>query len=346
MPEVTLKAGGHLYTGWKQVSITRSMETLASTFSLGLSQNFTNQSRILPIAFDEQVEVLIDGERVITGIVDDIATRYSDESHDYTISGRSRAGDLVDCTAIYKTGEFLNQKLDTIARELCQPFGLKVIVHGDTGKPFTRFRTDDATVFSCLERGARHRGVLLMSDPDGNVIFTRPGKQKISTPLKQGGKDANIKSCSGQSAMNSRFSNVIVKGQAENAAFMTDQQISQPKAEATDKNVPRYRPLVIQAESQGNGQTLEERALFEVSTRMGRAKQLTYEVADWRHGNGLWEPNHQVRVIDPVNNIDRWMLISAVTFSHGEDGTTSAITVMPPEAFALVAIPEQEPSVF
>lgn len=343
MHNVTLKSDGVMYSGWKRVTITRSMELLASSFSLSLSKDFQNGNKVLPIKFDSIVEVFIDNHQVISGIIDSIHTSYNAASHDYTINGRSLAGDLVDCSAIFRSGEFINERLDDIAVELCRPFGLSVVVNTDVGAPFARFRTDDATVFDCLERGAKQRGVLLTSDEAGNIVLTRPSTTKISTSLVQDGEHSNIKNCSAQSSMNSRYSVVIVKGQAESSEKITDAQTSQPMAKVTDGNVPRYRPLVLQGETQGNEKALAERASFEISTRYGRSAEIIYEVAGWTHQAGLWTPNQQVKVVDTINNINQWMMISSVEFSYSDDGTNSKITVMPVEAFQMQALSEQKP---
>lgn len=332
MSDVRLYVANKIYTGWKTANVASAIDQAASSFTVTLSASFTNGVAVLPVAPGAACRVELDGQVVITGFFDGITGSYFDKNHDYSITGRSAIGDLVDCSAIVKGGEFRNQTVDAIARVICKPFGINVIVADgvDVGAPLPKHRVDDGTGHEVIERACRRRGLLLSSSVTGDLVIDQVGNKKIKTALVFG---ENIKGASGRFAFNNRFSEYRVKGQSTGGDDIDLAQQVQSVAIERDPGVKRYRPLVIDAEE--GELDLSKRGRFEASTRLGRSSQITYTVEGWLHDEGVWEPNVLVRVVDPYYRIDGWFLISSVVLSYGEDGTQAQITVMPKEAFTV-----------
>lgn len=341
MSDVRLYVNNQIYTGWKTVSVTRAIDQAANTFAIGLTSDFDINVGVLPVAPGSACRLELQGEIVVTGFVDAISGSFSESSHTYSVTGRSKIGDLIDCSAIVDGGEFRNQTVDAIAAALCKPFGISVVVNADVGSPLAVHRVDDGGAHEVIERACRRRGLLLFSSATGRLIIGEVSSEKISTPLEVG---KNIKSGSGQFSINSRFSEYRVKGQANDSDEDTplEQQV-QALGIARDPNVKRYRPMVVDAE---DGETnLTKRAQFEASTRLGRSTKMTYVVQGWAHNGGLWEPNKLVRVKDTYFGVDGLFLISAVSYRYSESGGTEAdITVMPREAFKVQILKENNAS--
>src|ERR1700741_3613493 len=100
VPEpVTLKMGGRLYGGWKQISIEIDLDAGASTFELGVTERWPGQPDRWLLEAGAAAEVAIGGETVVTGYIDELGSVLEDESRQVTIRGRSKCGDLVDCSA-------------------------------------------------------------------------------------------------------------------------------------------------------------------------------------------------------------------------------------------------------
>ncbi|WP_432473341.1 phage baseplate assembly protein [Amphritea sp. HPY] len=342
MSDVRLYVNGAIYDGWKEVTVTRSIEQAAPTFSIGLSSYFDGGNRVLPVSPGSSCKLELNNELVITGHVDGVQGSYGVKQHNYSIAGRSAIGDLVDCTAIIAGGEFKDQTVAAIASVLCKPFGIKAVVESgvDVGAPLSKHRSDDGSVHEVIERACRRRGLLLTSSAEGDLVITTVGSGSISTPLVSG---ENIKKGSGKFSQHERFSEYRVKGQVDDGGqgWELEQQV-QALGVAKDPNVKRYRPLVIDAEE---GDTdLSKRAQFEATTRLGRSVQVTYSVQGWEHDGGLWEPNKLVRVVDYYFDIDGWFLISKVVYRYGKGGTEADITVVPKEAFSLQVLKEKSSS--
>ena len=341
MPELILQVGGKNYTGWQQVGVSLGMEQVAGSFDLTVSDLHLGQVDAWRIFPGDACRLLLGSTPVITGYIDEVNPEYDKESHTIQVSGRDRTGDLVDCAALHKAGVWYKASLKRIAEDICAPFGVKVVVATDLGKPFAQFSIwHGETAFECLDRAARMRGVLLMSDGAGNLVLTRAGKERISTALVKG---QNIEKGSGNFSWKDRFSRYIIKGQAPGDSWNLDnaEHHLEVKASVPDADVTRYRPHVIIAE-QGDGSTYKDRVTWERNVRAGRCSRVTYTVSGWEHAGGLWLPNRLVPVSDPLLGIDSERIIAQVRLTLDEEsGTRTQLELCKKEAFDLINLPDK-----
>lgn len=341
MIDVTLQVGGSNYRGWKSIEVSIGMEQIAGSFRLTASDRWHGQDEAWPILPGEKCRVLIGSTPVITGYVDESNPEYDARSHGLNVSGRDATGDLVDCSAIYKSGQWTGATLLKIASDLCGPFGIPVKAEGSVGKPFAKFALQDCeTVFEALERAARQRGILLLSDGNGSLILTRAGSAKIGTALVKG---VNIERASGTFSHKERFSQYIVKGQAPGGdSFSDPKHHAQLKASAADAQVKRYRPLIVYAE-QGDGTTYADRAVWERNVRAGRAARLQITVTGWEHTPGnIWLPNRMVSVQDDYIGVDMELIIARCTYLLDEGGSRTNLELCLREAFDLINLPDMK----
>lgn len=341
MADLVLTVNGQSYGGWKSIRVHRGLEEIAGAFELGITELWPDQLQAREIKAGDRCTVAIDGETVITGYVDGVLVSWDNGNHQVSVRGRDATGDLVDCSAIYKTGEWRNVRLDQLARDLCGPFGISVKVETDVGAPFAVWAIQEGeSVFECLERAARHRGVLLLSDGLGALVIARPSKQQVGTALERG---VNILSARGENSQEERFSQYIIKGQRAGDDQDSGEVVASQRAESKDPGVSRYRPLVIFLEDQGDGATLKQRADFEANVRAARAIDCTLSVQGWSHANGLWKPNQLVTVRDPWLRLDRDLLIRSVDLALDERGTLAEISLTMPDAYTLLPVPDPKP---
>lgn len=338
MSEVTLLVGGRVYGGWQRVDIDRGMEQIAGTFTVELTERWHGHDQPWTIMPGAACEVRVDGTVVITGYVDEVNPHYDPAGHGVTISGRDTTGDLVDCSAIHKGGEWTGATLDRIARDLCAPFGVAVSVQTDVGRAFPKFALQQGeSVFEALDRAAKQRGVLLMSDGVGRLVLCRAGSVRSGVTLAKG---INIEQSQGQFSHRDRHSQYIVKGQSPGSDFAAaPEHHTQTRATATDGAVTRYRPLIIIAD-QGDGGTYADRAVWERNVRAGKGSRVTCTVTGWTHAGGLWQPNTLVRVQDDWIGIDSDLIIARVRFSLSESGSVTDLELCRPEAFDLIPLPD------
>lgn len=344
MHELHLKVNDKLYAGWESVRVDRGMDQISGMFELDVSELWPQQAEEVRIFAGDACELLIDGEAVISGYVDDVGIAHSAKQHRVSIVGRDKTGDLVDCSAIHKPGQWKQRRLEQIAADLCKPFSVQVVVAEgvNTGDPFAQFALQEGeSVFEAIERMARIRGVLLSTDGQGRLVITRTGQVKVATPLVLG---QNIMQARGSISLRDRYSQYVVKGQAPGTDYFSGPAVSGLKATASDPAVKRYRPLVMVSESQGDGMSLRDRAQWEATVRAARATEISITAQGWAHANGLWAPNTLVRVQDRWMRLDDGveLLVRAVSFKLDEQGSTTELSLTRPDAFKL--LPQKEPS--
>jgi prophage tail gpP-like protein len=347
MPELVLLVEGKEYSGWTNIQIVRSLDTLADTFDLGLVSRGSSEPPPHELAEGDACEILYDGETLISGWIDVIDEGYTASSSTLVLNGRSRAGDLVDCSAVHKP--WRKTPLLKIAQDLCKPF--KIDVSSDLSDLPTEAHfklSEGETVFAALDRLARGHGMRVVSRPDGSILFTRTGLLRLPNVAIEHG--INVVSGGFRRSAEERFSPYIFKAQ-----FAANDEVNgfaaSAKYEVLDEGVVRYRPLVVERDSQGRTSTgqftsekvthdLREAAEWERNTRAGKARQLSYQVVNpndpsrnWENAEGLWEPNTIVTVRDPYYQLDSEFLVVEVRFTIDNNGTTTSLLLTATEAY-------------
>ena len=339
MPEVELLIDGVRHGGWKSVRITRSIEQLASTFEIELTERWTEREGPAPIREGAACELLVAPrpgdslEPVLRGYIDEITREYDAQNRRMSASGRSKTGDLVDCTAIADPGQWRDRTLAQIAVDLCAPFGIEVTDEARVLRRFASYSIQQGeTVHECLERAARKRGVLLLSDVRGDLVLARPQGQIIhqalgGTLVLSGGRTGNV---------SERFSRYTVKGQNAGDDDTSGAAAAAVQGAADDPDVGRYRPLTIMGEH-GDRLDAGTRAQWERDVRRARSLRLRYRVQGWSHSDGLWAPGQNVLVRDARLDVDEDLLITEATLRLDAQGTVTELSLMAPEAFEVAA---------
>jgi prophage tail gpP-like protein len=339
--EAILTLNGRSYGGWKSIEINLGIEQISGGFKLHISDRWHGQDAAWPILPGDACTVAIGKTVVITGYVDEANPQYDHQSHGIEITGRDKTGDLVDCSAIYKTGQWHGAGLLKIAQDICSPFGITVRADADTGKKFQKFSLQEGeSAFEAISRAARMRGILPVSDGTGALVLTRAATTRIDVPLIKG---KNIESASGCFSHKDRFSKYIVKGQAPGSdIFAQPEHHAQLKATATDDAIGRYRPLIVYTDP-ADGSTYRDRAIWERNVRAGRAARVQYTVAGWEYKPGsIWVPNRMVHVQDSYIGVDAELLITSCCYSLDESGSKTRLELSRREAFDLINLPNMK----
>lgn len=336
--DLELFVNGRVYRGWTDIGLTRAMDAIAGAFAISLTERWAGDGKVSaqqepwPILNGDRCRIELGGEPIIDGYVDQFRPSFSSTDHTIEIQGRDKTGDLVDCSAFHKPDQWKNLNLLQIAKILCAPFGVSVRAEVDVGEAFPTIKLQQGeTVFAALDRLARFRKLLLAPDVAGGVVITRVGTSRAEVALVQG---VNILSASGVLDTSQRFSEYIVKGQSTKST--TEDGVAESHQEATigDTSVPRYRPLVVMAESAANPR---DRAIWEANVRLGRSATAKVTLPGWRQtpGGKLWAPNQLVGVRSSWLRMNGDMLIRQVTYRRsGTEGTLVDLDLVSPQAFS------------
>jgi prophage tail gpP-like protein len=335
---ITLTVGGQRFEGWKDIEVSRDLETISGAFQIGLTERWPGHSDKWDIEAGAPCELAIAGEKVLTGYIDAAEYGLTPDDHSVKIAGRDKTADLIDCSAIHSPGSWKNRKLEQIASDLAAPFGITVKAATATGAAFPRFALQPGeSVFEAIDRMAKQRGVLPVATVDGNLELRRPGQVKAGYQLELG---RNLESITFKNDVHERFSEYRVKGHASGPDFLKGHKASRPAAAAKDEAIPRYRPLIIVNENTGTVAGMSDRAKWEATVRAGRGQTATALVSGWRSPAGeLYNFDRLVHVLAPLVGVDQDLLISGVSWRLSEQGSTTQLTLTRKEAYSLLAIP-------
>ena len=338
MPDLGLTIDGVRYSGWKDISVHRSIEHISGGFEITMSEIEPEDPTLRALVPGPRCTIDLDGDTVLTGWIDEVRTSWSADRHDVSVRGRDVTGDLVDCAAVLTTHEWNNRKLEQIVAAICAPFDIEVLTMADTGRPFDKEGTQDGeTAFQAIDRLCRQRAILPMSDGLGRLLLTRAGTNRTGSGLSFG---ENLISGEFVSSDRERFSEYIVRGSREKLENWGPEASTEVEGRAADPAIERYRPWISIGEVAADNSTLKDRARWEASVRAGRGRSGIYTVAGWRDGTGaLWSPNQLVSVRDPFAGVQGEMLTSAIEYTKGPRGTRTAITLVRPDAFDLIELP-------
>ena len=354
MPDLVLRLDGFDIEGWTAISVNRSLDQLADTFDLQLTTELSSRPAPVPISEGQACTILYGEDVLLSGYIDTVDLSYDATSTSLSVSGRSKAGDLVDCTALKPGsrtgGSWKDTSFLTIANSICEPFG--ITCYCDLGDPKEAYfkLAEGETCFSALERLGKDYGLRVVSFPDGDIQYTRTGIDILPDVVIEGGR--NVLAGGVTRDLTERFSDYLFKGQLSASDETSGGNVNLSHL-VQDDGVGRYRPLLIETDeqvrdikgkftSQKNKSPLQLRAEWERNTRAGRSRQLSYEICDPRDlslswempsGHGLWRPNVIVTVLDEFLGIDGQYLVTSVTLVRDSSGTRTSIKLTFPEAY-------------
>lgn len=339
--ECTLIIDSLAYGGWTRLEVQRGIEQIAGGFVLQLTSRYPGVDEPMQLREGLACEVRLGNDLVISGYIDDFETDDTDTSSSVRVSGRDKTADLVDCSAIFKTGQWRGVKLEQIVADIARDFKINVVVSPgtDTGDVFKRFALEEGEkAFDAIDRACRLRAVLVTSTPDGNLLITTASTVSSGVHLVEG---LNMKKFNSKHSWKERHSEIILKGQVPGDDHENGAAAAHLKAAAKDAEISRYRPLVVIAEHGTSTKSLADRAAWEVKVRMGRGKRGGCTVVGWRTGKDgqegpLWQSNTLVHVTSDRMNIDRELLIVSCSYQLTEQGKVTDLTFARPEAFQLV----------
>jgi prophage tail gpP-like protein len=339
MNKVELYVNGKIYDGWKDVDITRALNAVSGSFSLSITDRWSGQDEPWTVAPDDECEVRINGETVITGYVFEVNPQFEKSSRSIGISGRDKTADFVDCSADLGFSELKNISLKRLAETLAKPYGIKITLVGSGGAVFEKFSINlGESSFEVLERACRQRGYLLTADGTGGILISQPGKVRSTTILEQG---KNLIQAAASFDHSERFSSYKVK--AQKTDFETELSPSSAffiVATAKDPNVKRHRPMIIAGDGNMDAGASKTRAQWEATTRAAKSSKFRCQVAGWQQGDGsLWKPNQLVRLRSSWLGIDDDLLVVSTKMNlSASSGTTTELNLERKDAY----IPEPE----
>ena len=327
---VKLIIGGSSYSGWQSISITRSIESFAGSFSLSVTDRWSDFGESSAINDEDPCKVVVDDEVVIDGFIDRRSLAIGPTSRSFTVSGRDKSAVLADCSADPKT--YKRVSVHDLATQVAGQFGIKV----STKTNLADLRLDRVvvspgdTAFDVISRVAKESGVLAISDQRGGLILTRSGVEKSSAIIE----GRNVESASADYDVSNRFHRYVVGSQIPGDDH-TNGPSTTIKAVATDDSTKRSNRVRLLRPDRGMSTSFARRfADWTARTAAAKSARVTATVIGWQQSTGgLWSINSivpiQIGSVGATGN----MLSTEVVFSVGPNGERSTISLVRPDAF-------------
>lgn len=338
---VTLLVNGSEYRGWLDVKVEATLNSLCRAASVTATRLPGEKDLTEGISVGDSVEVRIGQDTVLTGYIVSKDTSYGANDIAVSVGIKSKTIDLVEC-------QFPDGKphqwaspvaVNSLISTLCGFYGVGAVFAQDNGK--TTFQADlDQSVGDCILKLLRDRSLLVTDDEQGRIVVAKAGSSMSSTVIATG---VNVLSADRSEDSSDVFEHMIVLGQAANP----DSNVKNGNSLKAIANNPGCRGRTKITVQSGNRTLadLNARAQNLMLNAIGNADKLSYELQGWRQQDGsLWKPNQLVHVRDTFFDIDQQLLVSKVSFSISDSGTTTNLDLISPDAFLVTDLPDQEKS--
>jgi prophage tail gpP-like protein len=328
---VTIEIGGNVWTAFEEIEWTAALDEAARTFRFSIAASLGNaQTAWMFRPAGGVLRIRANNDLAITGYVDRYQPKLSEHSERIIeVSGRGKAQDFIDCAAIHPTGRFENQTILQIAQAL-DKFGVGIsstekldpvdehqITPGETAFRAVRKLVDDGD------------GLTMCGQADGSIRLMRMGKTLHAGALREG---VNFKGASADLNWSQRHSIVLVRAQKADGSGKGNLQI---EAQASDKAVGRYRPIVIVADQDDDASDAQEKANNHLKREAGEALKASGTVQGFRDDAGaLWEPGNLVWIESDFLGLRGAMGIEKVVCKQSRSGgSVASLELVDPRAY-------------
>lgn len=379
--EILIEIDGQMWTAFESISVTKSMQNLCGIFNFRM----VKEGEILPFSNGSKIRILIGNningfETILNGFIEKMTMRHNAASHYILVSGRDKTADFLDSTI---AGNFTFKapiSLISLTQKVLKKIGINDInVKIDVN--VNNFTADDLKmgndeimssytgerVFDFISRYARKKQVLLTTDNNGDLLFTRTSNKAIATKLFYKNfpyKKTNILSGEGifdiskryykyncYSQYNSTNSTLGAKGvepatDTKTIGSAIDDEVRHSRVFNFIGSSPYSDNSVLTATgiSGSNSEAKDDskkRAIWEANVR--RAKSIYYiaEVVGYRayEDNIIWKPNLLVEIEDDDAQINSQLLLNEVTYSKNlTSGSITSLNFVSKDTFDLLEI--------
>ncbi|WP_454833141.1 phage baseplate assembly protein [Pseudomonas veronii] len=331
VPSIRLAIGGLAHDTWDGWSIESDLLTPADAFELELH---TKNATRLPDVIKEGApcSLTLDGDRVLTGQIDEFEHDISRRGISMRINGRDLAAPLVDCSS-----PFVSMREATLAQILDQvvkPLGAyKVEIRADQAKTRRRVQIEPGqTAWEALLQVSEANGLWPWVEPDGRLIIGGPD---YTTPpvgalvMREDGVGNNVERLAVRRSIANRYSQITVLGQhGQYANDGLDTKRSHLRSQVQDETLARrgiFRPKVVVDSSSESQDMATTRARKLLADSRLEGFEIRAVVKGHRADNGqVWTPGQRVYVrSEPHGLNDIYFLMSrTLRLARGEGAIT------------------------
>ena len=320
--DIVVKIDGVTHNSWKKYDIDSDFLIPADAFSFDIG--CPAETPITPDFSGKNVEVMINGEVVLTGIVDSTKHSISKNSRNFNISGRDKASILVDCSAPITNVKGLT--VFNAIKKIVEPLGIKDVQLRAEEDP-TLDKVDiniGETAWNAIMRCANSAGLHCWFDANGVLIV---GGADYSTPpvatlcCVKNGKENNFTQADLSFDTSQQFSEITFLAQKHGRS--SDNNKNDLKWVYNNPNLSAYKPKTVVVSDVEDLASLQKWAKKYISDSLLSSFTLQITVPDHKtKGGELWTPGQRVHVICDEYDIDAIFFLMGRRFTLSKAGGT------------------------
>lgn len=328
MEFVSVEVDGTRYTAFLRIQVRASFKEAARGFELSIAAEPGARATNAIFHAGAEIKVFAGSDLLLAGHVDQKRPHLGAREATMAITGRSKGADLVDSDVDHKTGFFESKDPREIGSELAKEYGAKFITDQKLTKIERHLVTPGESIFRAIEKMSRRQGMTLTGTPEGDIKITKPNGERHAGALLEGG---NILVGNSDHNWSNRHSKYSFKGQR---AIGHGSRHLHMVASAKDGKVKRHRHKSAVHDDDGTIDDLKKSAKNRRDRAAGDALKATISVQGFRDEAGkLWTPGFMVWTESEYLEIAQDMLIEAVDYSQGPEGTITLLSLTDPRAF-------------
>ncbi len=326
-----LKIDGSLYEFFSGFDVTLSFDAIASKFNFFAFFDPANNDQkklFLPLS-GKSVELFHQDEFLFKGVILNTKFQKNQTWKTVNISGYSKSGVLEDCnipTSVYPL-ESNNLSLVDIAKKLCKPFGISVVVDDSiasrANKSFKKtIAKESDTIKGYLARLAMERNLIITHTVDGDVFITKANTDQAVSWVYSATDDKVISI------------NASINGQKMHSEITSIRQASiasENAGQATKNNiyVDSFRPAV-KVQSSGSDSDTSDSA---ISFILSELKSINFAI---EYQGFIHKPNEIISVKEPFIYLynDTKLFIESVRIIGDNKQFKSQLTCVLPEIYS------------
>lgn len=330
---LTARIDGILFRHWTSVSLKLSIDKLATAqIVCPLVDTPEFREVIEPFKF-QSMDISDGGERLFRGTMVQTLPEVSSQGSTVTLGGYSLPGAINDCMAPASAYPIQFRKLNIldIARKLCEPFGINVVMEGDPGAVFRKVKLKrDKTIMQFLNGLAAKRQLLIRSNANGELVIAEPPTVAAPVATLREGLPP-VEGVKSQFRAQSYFSHTTCVRRTSRGKFGGQNTVRNERAIEAGIMRPLTKSLREVTRSE-----LPEASAAAAGRMLANSVGYSVKVADWRDPMGnYWRPGDTVELEAPRVFVPEPYLfqIRSAELKRTPGGTSAVLNLMLPGAF-------------
>ena len=327
--EISIDIGGTVFTGWENISIQKSLDTLCAGFSFGYSDNENSILGVEDINEGDSIKIFINNILYLTGRIDEIDI--TDTT--FNAKGREATSVIVDGSSLVDKNEMKNVSFKSFISTLLNSYGLEATILSPVNKTYKKIRIGtEEKVFEIINKKLRDLNLRMITTPDGRLEILAKNPIPIAVPLQLG---FNIKSYTIKKGLETRYSDYLVKSKAKTGGRSWESVSFFTKGEAQDSDMPFFKFKAKTAEEGLTNSECKKRAEYERDMGIANSQAIGVSVFGYFQTDTklLWPLDALVKVVMDKYNINASFVIKTISIVKDSSGSFTDMTLTPKVAF-------------